>query len=482
MPTILKTKNSVTATNAPSSLQQGELAVNITDKKVWVGNAATTPVQLLGDGGSASFTSIAFGAGTVSLPSITTTGDTNTGIFFPAADTIAFTEGGVESMRIDSSGSVGIGTTSNFGKLTVNSTGFGTPLTALTIGDITTIANPVGIYLRSSGTSPSVITTAGSPIAFAGGSTGSPEWMRITSTGDVGIGTSSPAVPLDVNGRIRTRGGSNFLDLYHTGSVAYLETTGGTNTPLGFATAGTERMRIDSAGRVGIGTNSPNANGVFTVSQSTTGTTSDGIRLVQTNTGQSGITLQRTGGTASEWLMYQPQGSTQLRFFGGSGDRVIFSTNGNVGINATPVAAISAYTATNALATLMFSGNNGRMLGKFSANGGVAGKTFNLLTVDNWYSVNSRIFVNVKVMWVDPISDQGNTAVAWAGASQGGTRTQGSFTTTLVWTNSGVGSLSWSGNTLRLTTPSTAIFACCSIDVEFVAFDGAAVTFDVSNQ
>jgi len=51
-------------------------------------------------------------AGTVSLPAITTTGDTNTGIYFPAADTIAFTEGGVESMRINSSGQMGIGTTS----------------------------------------------------------------------------------------------------------------------------------------------------------------------------------------------------------------------------------------------------------------------------------------------------------------------------------------------------------------------------------
>jgi hypothetical protein len=49
---------------------------------------------------------VTFPAGTVSLPSITTSGDTNTGAFFPAADTIAFAEGGTEVMRINSSGQV----------------------------------------------------------------------------------------------------------------------------------------------------------------------------------------------------------------------------------------------------------------------------------------------------------------------------------------------------------------------------------------
>ena len=61
-------------------------------------------------------------AGTAALPAITTTGDTNTGIFFPAADTIAFTEGGAEAMRIDSSGNLLINTTtlSNDEKVTIN--------------------------------------------------------------------------------------------------------------------------------------------------------------------------------------------------------------------------------------------------------------------------------------------------------------------------------------------------------------------------
>ena len=58
---------------------------------------------------------VAFSAGTVSLPSITTSGDLNTGAFFPAADTIGFTEGGAEAMRIDSSGHLLIGTTATTG-------------------------------------------------------------------------------------------------------------------------------------------------------------------------------------------------------------------------------------------------------------------------------------------------------------------------------------------------------------------------------
>ena len=91
-----------------------------------------------------------FSAGTAALPALTTTGDTNTGIFFPAADTIAFTEGGVEAMRIDSSGNVGIGTTSpntyadGTVNLTVLSSGSGTRANIILAGTSTTANEILG--------------------------------------------------------------------------------------------------------------------------------------------------------------------------------------------------------------------------------------------------------------------------------------------------------------------------------------------------
>ena len=56
--------------------------------------------------------------GSASTPAIQGS-DSNTGMFFPAADTIAFAEGGAEVARFDSSGNLGLGTTSPTGKLDV---------------------------------------------------------------------------------------------------------------------------------------------------------------------------------------------------------------------------------------------------------------------------------------------------------------------------------------------------------------------------
>jgi hypothetical protein len=308
MPTILKTKNSVTTTVVPTTLQQGELAVNITDKKVWVGNAATTPVQLLGDGGSASFTSIAFGAGTVSAPSITFTGDTNTGIYSPAADTIAFTEGGVESMRISSAGDLGIGSSSPTGKLQVNSSagaglvigesntsqnrfdantqifrtgsfvetmridangflGIGTsvPITKLTISGSSAASGEIGTLLVTG-------NTAAKRLAMGVDSTGTMySWIQSVEAGtaqrllalqpvggNVGIGTISAGQKLNIDGGIQLYGGANTRGIYwnmYGVDNDYIDVNGAIDGGImRFGTSNTERMRINGSGQLLVGT------------------------------------------------------------------------------------------------------------------------------------------------------------------------------------------------------------------------------------
>lgn len=75
-----------------------------------VGVNTATPTTDLDVIGSASISGISsFSAGTQALPSITKSGDTDTGIYFPAANTLGFSTGGNERSRIDSSGNEIIG-------------------------------------------------------------------------------------------------------------------------------------------------------------------------------------------------------------------------------------------------------------------------------------------------------------------------------------------------------------------------------------
>jgi hypothetical protein len=270
MPTDIKLKNSVTATNAPSSLQQGEVAINITDKKVWVGNAATTPVLLLGSGADGTFTNLtvsgvaSFADGTVSAPSITNIGDTNTGMYFPAADTIAFTEGGVESMRINASGNLGIGITN--------------PIFAISVYRptdpeirLTDNANTFQAYADSTNGGAVLGVVNDAPLVFR---TNATERMRLNAVGDLCLGivlplytvtnrklleingTNEALLGLDINGAT----GSYFLQ---SGNDLTINNT--KNGIMVFHTNGTERMRISSAGEVGIGTNNPASGQQLTV-------------------------------------------------------------------------------------------------------------------------------------------------------------------------------------------------------------------------
>ena len=88
------------------------------------------------------------------------------------------------------------------------------------------------------------------------------ERMRIDSSGNVGIGTDSPAQSLDTTGKIRVRdGGNTTIPSIQMGPSGVDGLSLPTTNNIAFITNSSEAMRIDSSGNVGIGTGSPQSNG-----------------------------------------------------------------------------------------------------------------------------------------------------------------------------------------------------------------------------
>ena len=152
-------------------------------------------------------------AGTAAAPAIVASGDSNTGLLFPSADTVAISTAGSERVRVDASGRVGIGRTPSIS---------GTSLEVA--GDIFVPPNKYISFYHTNGTA-GIGTPSASGFQFwtqhadvfrfqarnADGTFAATDTLRVVvrndGTGTVGIRTNTATAALDINAdtmRLRT--------------------------------------------------------------------------------------------------------------------------------------------------------------------------------------------------------------------------------------------------------------------------------------
>jgi hypothetical protein len=211
------------------------------------------------------------------------TGDTNTALRFPSADTITAETGGSERVRITSDGNLGVGDNSPDVRLHVTET----VDVAYTVDTVTSEANNL-VKLEN----PSTTANAFSGMQFRVGSGAdmfvgaiqqsanagdlyvvnqnapNKELLRIKSTSKVGLGTNNPQLNLHIHSE-----SSNASFTHFTNTTTGVSASDGVSigldsdenaviynyesTAIRFATAGSERLRISSSGFVGVGTANP---------------------------------------------------------------------------------------------------------------------------------------------------------------------------------------------------------------------------------
>ena len=285
------------------------------------------------------------------VPTITAggIGSTNSSLKFRTAS--SGTE--AERMRIDSSGNVGIGTSSP--------TSYGNSQATLVIEDDT---NPAICWSDTGQTRDWWAVANGSNLSFVyadGGGSGSASnvtaALSMANSGNVGIGTSSPSSKLHA---LNPSGGSGttevstierdnsgyFFKLYRnagSGNVGGLigadsvgtYFTGGhnvnnrlyidsVNEKMHFFTNSAERMRIDSSGRVGIGTSSPN----HKLTLATTSTdTFDAFNISSGNTSSTGYQI---GVDSSGNVFHWNTTNSDIKFATNNTERMRIRNDGNI--------------------------------------------------------------------------------------------------------------------------------------------------------
>jgi hypothetical protein len=319
-----------------------------------------------------------------------------------------------EAMRIDSSGNVGIGTTSP--SSTLHLYGTGTPIRLnieATTGRVESrLDNTSGAFIFGiddsggagfgSAYSRNIYSNGAYPMLFW---TNNAERMRIDSSGNVGIGTVSPSELLDVgdhtsvgnrNIRISQRVGTGGLT--YGGLQFYYDNTAGTegvnaaiyyaSGPLrndgeltfytGVSGSASERLRIDHNGNVGIGTTSPGTK-LHIVAGTSGSALTEGLRVsdnvytnIQLLSGSADGEI-RVGASGVMRGVYKAQfaGTRTANNFSlgtNSTDAITIDTSQNVGIGTSPSYILDVDVGAPA--------SSDQLLGRFSSQAGVRSIAF----------------------------------------------------------------------------------------------------------
>jgi len=293
--------------------------------------------------------------GTAAAPSIAFTGDPNTGIYSPGADQVAISTNGAGRLFVDSAGKIGIGAASVAGLLQIKyATDVHTSFRNATAGGLS--AGTLIESVNDAFNSYNPIYLKGSQFTFGTDSAGSfVERLRITAGGLVGIGTSGPLKKTEIRSTpatadtdgLRVGDGTRYLEfaqtgatynymqvganqnlIYFSGSNLSLSTDGANAITLN--TNSLERVRVTSAGNVGIGTTTPNVTGFgSTVATINVATGSNGgLELTKNNVAAGHFTVE--AGASNDVRVGAVGGSAALTFQIGGSERGRFDSSGRL--------------------------------------------------------------------------------------------------------------------------------------------------------